>query len=121
MGTSGDSRLLDELQDSGGCDVSSTMRLDDAVPDDGNTCRRRTVITGSADSGTVIHDQVGNPRNVCEIGETLNDALCHMDVGLPREFRGPRGKTFTRQDALGILTGERNQLGDYLPALRSSR
>ena len=97
------------------------MRLDDAVADDGNACRRRTVIAGSADSGTFIHDQVGNPWHVCELGETLNDALCHMDVGLTREVRRPLRKPFTRQDALGILTGERNELRDYLPALRSSR
>jgi len=71
--------------------------------------------------GAIVDNGVGNPGEPTQVFDPLNYPLRDVDVTLARIVRSPHSKTFTRQDALGILTGERNESCDYLPALRSSR
>jgi hypothetical protein len=70
---------------------------------------------------SIVDDGVGNPRSRGDILDAVDDPLSDMQITLARIVRRPRRNTFTRQDALGILTGERDEQSDYLPALRSSR
>jgi hypothetical protein len=69
----------------------------------------------------VVDDGVGDPGKPTQILDALDNPLRDMDVTLAGIVRCPGRKTFTRQNALGILTGERYESCDYLPALRSSR